>query len=416
MATMKLSLRREPGTVHILYICQYFPPEMGAPAARAYEFSKRWVQMGHTVSVVCGIPNHPVGVVYPGYASKALHHEVIDGIDVYRTWVFVTPNARKVRRSVNYLSFGFSAAIASERIRDVDVCIATTPQFFSGVSGTFVKKLKRIPLVLEVRDLWPDAIEAVRIDANQSFLNFLRRIEKYMYATADRIVIVSPAYEDILTRKGVPSGKIHVIPNGVSADLFDRRPKDRRHFNGQMRDKFLVAYIGTHGLAHGLETMIDAADTLKNDPGVQFILVGEGASKNDLIQYANGLPNVLFVDRQSRETIAEMLNEIDLSLVMLRKADLFTKVIPSKMFEIMGTGKPIILGVEGVARRIVEDAQAGVAIEPQNTQALVQAIAEFRRDASLRASCGNNAYQYVREHYNLDTLAEKYAGILQSAC
>jgi len=402
--------------VHILYICQYFPPEMGAPAARAYEFSKRWVRMGHKVSVVCGIPNHPVGKIYPGYTKQLLHHENIDGIDVYRTWVFVTPNARKVRRSINYLSFGFSAALATERIRDVDVCIATTPQFFSGVSGTFVKQLKRIPLVLEVRDLWPDAIQAVRIDANQSFLAFLRRIEKYMYTASDRIVIVSPAYKDILVRKGVPPEKIDVIPNGVSTDLFDRRPTDRHHFNGPMRDKFLVAYIGTLGLAHGLETMIDAASALKNDPGVQFILVGEGASKQELVQYANGLPNVLFVDRQSRETIAEMLNEIDVSLVMLRKAELFKKVIPSKMFEIMGTGKPIILGVEGMAQQIVEEAHAGVAIEPQNTEALVRAITTFKHDASLRTVCGQSAYAYVRDHYNLDILAEKYLRILQSAC
>ena len=389
---------------------------MGAPAARAYEFSRRWIRMGHKVSVVCGIPNHPVGEVYPGYAKKLLHHEVIDGIDVYRTWVYVTPNARKVRRSINYLSFGFSAALASECIRDVDVCIATTPQFFSGVSGTFVKRLKGVPLVLEVRDLWPDAIEAVRIDTNQSFLNFLRRIEKYMYDTADKIVIVSPAYQDILVRKGVPSDKIHVIPNGVSTELFDRRSGDRHHFNGPMRDKFLVAYIGTHGLAHGLETMIDAASAFKHDPDVQFILVGEGASKDELIRYANGLPNVHFVNRQSRETIAEMLNEIDLSLVMLRKAELFKKVIPSKIFEIMGSAKPIVLGVEGMAQRIVEEAHAGVAIEPQNTQALVQAISAFRENASMRADCGRNAYQYVRDHYNLDTLAEKYLRILQSAC
>jgi glycosyltransferase involved in cell wall biosynthesis len=402
--------------VHILYICQYFPPEMGAPAARAYEFSRRWVQMGHKVSVVCGIPNHPVGKIYPGYTNKLLHHEVIDGIDVYRTWVFVTPNARKVRRSINYLSFGFSAALASECISGVDVCIATTPQFFSGVSGTFVKRLKRIPLVLEVRDLWPDAIEAVRINANQSFLNFLRRIEKYMYNASDNIVIVSPAYRDSLVRKGVPSEKIHVIPNGVSTAMFDRRPKDRHHFNGPMRDKFLVAYFGTHGLAHGLETMIDAAETLKHNPDVQFILVGEGASKDELIRYANGLPNVLFVDRQSRETIAEMLNEIDLSLVMLRKADLFKKVIPSKMFEIMGTGKPIVLGVEGVAQQIVDEAHAGMAIEPQNTPALVEAITRFQHDSALRAACGDSAYRYVRDHYNLDVLANKYLRILQSVC
>ncbi len=388
---------------------------MGAPAARAYEFSKRWVRMGHKVSVICGIPNHPVGKVYPGYEKRLLHHEVIDGIDVYRTWVFVTPNARKVRRSINYLSFGFSAALASETIRDADVCIATTPQFFSGVSGTFVKSLRRVPLVLEVRDLWPDSIEAVRIDTNKRFLAMLRGVERYMYGRADRIVIVSDAFRDHLLRKGVPADKIDVITNGVSRDLFDRRPRHRTHFNGPMKDKFLVAYFGTHGLAHGLETMIDAARSFESDPSVQFVLVGEGAAKQSLMHYANGLPNVLFVNRQPRAVISEMLNEIDLSLVMLRRADLFETVIPSKMFEIMGSGKPIVLGVRGEACRILERANAGIPVEPQNADALVSAIRRLRGDEELRAAYGDNAYEYVRAHYDLDTLAVRYLDVLRKA-
>ena len=399
--------------MHILYICQYFPPEMGAASARAYEFSRRWVRMGHKVSVVCGIPNHPIGKVYPGYRKQALHHEVIDGIDVYRTWVFVTPNAWKVRRSINYLSFGFSAALASETLRDVDVCIATTPQFFSGVSGTFVKKLKGVPLVLEVRDLWPDSIEAVGINTDPRFLSFLRWIERGMYRRADRIVIVSDAFREHLLRKGVPADKIKLITNGVSSELFERSPRARQHFNGPMKDKFLVAYIGTHGLAHGLETMIDAAARMKADPSVQFILVGEGAAKARLKAYANGLPNVLFVDRQPREVISQMLNEIDLSLVMLRKADLFRTVIPSKMFEIMGVGKPIVLGVRGEAQRIVEEAGAGISIEPQDTEALVGAIERFRGDDAFRAQCGESAYRFVRDQYNLDSLAVEYLDVLR---
>jgi colanic acid biosynthesis glycosyl transferase WcaI len=372
--------------------------------------------MGHRVSVICGIPNHPVGVVYPGYTRQALHHEVIEGIDVYRTWVFVTPNARKVRRSINYLSFGFSAAVAAETIRDVDVCIATTPQFFSGVSGTFIKRLKRVPLVLEVRDLWPDSIEAVRIDARQSFLRFLRGIERYMYRSSDRIVIVSPAFREHLLRKAVPDGKIHVITNGVSTDLFDLRARERTHFNGRMKDKFLVAYFGTHGLAHGLETLVDSARALQHDSSVQFILVGEGAAKNDLMRYAASLPNVLFMDRQPRGTIAEMLNEIDVSLVMLRRAELFKTVIPSKIFEIMGAGKPIILGVEGEAQRIVTDAGAGIAVQPQDPAALTDAILALRDDPARRERCGRNAWSYARNHYNLDDLATRYLDVLSTVC
>ncbi len=389
---------------------------MGAPAARAYEFSRRWVKMGHTVSVICGIPNHPHGIVYPGYHKELLRHEIIDGIDVYRTWVFVTPNARKVRRSINYLSFGFSAALASEKLRGVDVCIATTPQFFAGVSGTFVKSLRKVPLVLEVRDLWPDAIKAVRIDASRRSMEFLRKIERYMYGRADRIVIASPAFGEHLLRKSVPPEKIHVITNGVSADLFERRPNGRAHFNGPMKDKFLVAYIGTHGLAHGLETFIDAAGRFRGDSGIQFIMVGEGAAKDRLLRYAGGAPNILFLGRQSREVISEMLNEIDLSVVMLRKAELFKSVIPSKMFEIMGVGKPIVLGVEGESRRILDEAGAGIAVEPENADMLASAIRRLRDDTALRKRMGESAYGYVREHYNLDVLAGRYLDVLGAVC
>jgi glycosyltransferase involved in cell wall biosynthesis len=214
----------------------------------------------------------------------------------------------------------------------------------------------------------------------------------------------------------VPEHKIRVITNGVSTELFERESGTRVHFNGQMKDKFLVAYIGTHGLAHGLETMIEAAERMRDDASVQFLLVGEGAAKSGLRARAEGLPNVLFVDRQPRAVISEMLNEIDLSLVMLRKADLFRTVIPSKMFEIMGVGKPIVLGVQGEAQRIVEEAGAGIAIEPQDTGALVDAIARFRGDPALRAQCGANAYRYVRDHYNLDTLAVDYLDVLRETC
>lgn len=389
---------------------------MGAPAARAYEFSKRWVAEGHKVSVICGIPNHPVGKIYPGYEKKRLLHEIIDGIDVYRTWVFVTPNAKKWRRSFNFLSFGFSAALASHALQDVDVCIATTPQFFSGVSGTFVKRLLDVPLVLEVRDLWPDSIQAVRINTSRAFLNFLRRIERSMYRQADRIVIVSDAFRAHLIGKGVPDDKIHVVTNGVATTVFDNRPRKRLHFNGPMNDKFIVAYFGTQGLAHGLETMIDAARRLQDEPDYQFVIVGEGAEKKHLKRYANDLSNVVFIDRQTRERVAEMLNEVDLPLVLLRNAELFKTVIPSKMFEIMGSGKPMVLGVDGEAKRILLEAQAGIAVEPQNTDELVAAIQTLKINAVLRKQFGENAYRYVREHYNLDTLAQRYLTILQSLC
>ncbi len=399
--------------MHILYICQYFHPEMGAPAARAYEFSRRWVRAGHRVSVVCGIPNHPHGEVYPGYHEQLLHHEQIEGVDVYRSWVYVTPNSGFFRRTLNYLSFGASSVIASEAVPRPDICIATSPQFFAGLSGTVVKKLKNVPFILEIRDLWPDSIEAVNIRLGGSTMKILRRIERYMYHAADEIVIVSDAFRNHIVEKGVLSQDIHWIPNGVNTSLFRERTERKYSFGPGVDGKFIAGYIGTHGMAHGLQTVVEAAKLMQSDTGLHFVLVGEGAEKERLKREAAGLSNITFIDRQPRETIALMLNSLDAALVLLRKAELLRTVIPSKMFEIMGAGIPMILGVEGEAKRILDEAQAGIAIEPENPAALLNAIESLRRDPGLKQWYGKNASIYVGKNFNLDSLAENYLEVLR---
>jgi glycosyltransferase involved in cell wall biosynthesis len=402
--------------VHIVYICQYFPPEMGAPAARAYEFSRRWVKAGHRVSVICGIPNHPTGKVYDGYQRRAFLHERIEGIDVYRTWVFVTPNAGTFRRSLNFLSFGLSSILAAEALTEVDVCIATTPQFLAGISGAVVSRMKSVPYVLEVRDLWPDSINVVVDDVRPGLLSALRRIEHRMYRAADRIVIVSEAFRPHIRDTGIADERISYVPNGVNSALFFPRENARMHFNGALKDKFLVGYIGTHGLAHGLETALATAELLKEDDRIHFLFVGEGARKPALKKAAEGLRNVTFVDRLPRETIAEMLSELDVALVHLKKAELLKTVIPSKMFEIMGAAKPIILGVEGEAKRILDEAGAGIAIEPENAYQLKDAIMTLRNDPFLCKRLGANGSTYARACFDLDVLADRYLNILCEVC
>ncbi|MFZ1731552.1 MAG: glycosyltransferase family 4 protein [Bacteroidota bacterium] len=400
--------------LHILYICQYFPPEMGAPAARAYEFSRRWVEAGHRVTVVCGVPNHPTGEVYPGYKRQWRRRETIDGIEVHRMWVYVTPNSGMLRRSVNYLSFGVTAVLGSIGIKDVDICIASTPQFFAGLAGSIVRRLKRRPLCLEVRDLWPDSLAAVEVGAGGLVMRVLRGIERFMYRSAKGIVIVSPAFRSHIEGTGIAGERISVVPNGLSTALFHPREGARRHF-AQWRDRFLVGYVGTHGMAHGLETALEAALMLK-DTNMHFVFVGEGARKEELKRKAADMTNVTFLDRQPRETIAEMLAELDVALVLLRDTPLFRTVIPSKMFEIMGSGVPMVLGVDGQARAIFEAADAGIVIPPGDADALTAALLQLAADPDLRKRCARNASQYVREHYDLDALAQSYLAILQETC
>lgn len=330
-------------------------------------------------------------------------------------WVYVTPNSGTLRRSLNYLSFGATAVLGGLRIQDVDVCIASTPQFFAGLAGVVLRFLKRVPLLLEVRDLWPDSIEAVQVRKGGGMIALLRRIERFMYRSADRIVIVSPAFRAHIEACGVDSDKIATVPNGVNTALFHRRERTSRTMLKDCGNDFIVAYIGTHGLAHALETAIDAARLLRDQKGIRFVFAGEGARKTVLKEYARGLDNVTFIDQLPREEIAVLLGEIDVALVLLRDTPLFATVIPSKMFEIMGSGLPMILGVRGQAREILDAAKGGVAIEPENPAQLAEAILRFRNDPAFAAECGGNAFLHVRNHYDLDRLARNYLEIISAS-
>ncbi len=385
---------------------------MGAPAARCYEFSRRWVEAGNKVSVICGIPNHPVGKVYEGYKKKLLTSEVIDNIHVYRSWVYVTPNAGTMRRSLNYLSFAVSSLCTSELIRNVDIVIASSPQFLVGVTGIIVKYSKRIPFILEVRDLWPDSIRAVEAAVPKITYNLLSAVEKKLYSSADHIIIASNGFRNHLLASGVNDERITTITNGVNTKLFKMIDGNKIFLDESLRKKFIVTYIGTLGMAHGLETILKAAKALRDHSKIHFLFVGEGARKKDLKRLSSHLDNITFIDRQPRSTVAQIINESDVALVLLKDNPLFRTVIPSKMFEIMGCGCPIILGVEGEAKKILDDANCGLSIRPENHIDLCEAIMKFFNNPALMRECGQNAIAYVTKHYNLDMLATRYLKLL----
>ena len=388
---------------------------MGAPANRCYEFSRRWVARGHRVSVVCGIPNHPTGKLYPGYSKKLLQHEVIEGIHVYRSWVFVTPNAGTVKRAFNFLSYACSSIIASEVIRDVDIVIASSPQFLTGVSGVLVQHAKRIPLCLEIRDLYPDSIDAVNASLPSFIMRALRYIEKKLYYAADRIVIVSDGFREHIRAIGIDDRKVRTVPNG-SSPMNGRAPfgKENAILKNLSAETFLVTYQGTIGMAHGLEVVLESARRLESIPDIRFLLVGEGAEKAQLQKQAINCENVTFVDRQPRNIVAEIQRRSDAALVLLRKNPLFKTVIPSKMFEAMGAGTPLIVGVEGEAKKILDAAEAGIAIEPENAAALTAAIEYLYANRKEGKAFGKRGKSFVEKYFNLDALAIQYLDVLEA--
>lgn len=406
----------------ILYVSQYFPPEMGAPAARAAELSRHWAKTGHDVSVLTGFPNHPTGVIPPEYRSRArrlVAREDVDGVRVVRTWLLPFPNRRAYERMLNYSSFCVSAATTGLFVSPPEVVIGTSPQLLVGLSGWWIARAKRVPFVFEVRDLWPESLAAVGMGSETSTLHrALGKIAGFLYRRSDHIVVVTRAFEEFLVERwNVPRQKISVVENGVETSLFAPSNSDtglRSQLDAE--GKFVVCYIGTMGMAHGLETLVDAADQLRlTAPDVVFLLVGEGADKERIIAMSKerGLDNLRFLDQQPRETIPGYISASDACLVLLRKTDLFKTVIPTKMLEFMACARPLVLGVDGQAREIMENAQAGIFIEPGNANALVEAVNRLRADTRLRETLGNNGRRHILEHFSREQTAATYIAVLE---
>ena len=409
--------------VKILYVSQYFPPEMGAPAARAAELAYHWSSAGHEVSILTGFPNHPTGVVAPEWRARlrrAIYTEKLGRVDVYRTWLWPLPNRKAHERIRNYASFCLSAGIRGLGLSRPDVIIATSPQLLVGLAGWWLAFSRQIPFVFEVRDLWPESLAAVGIGSEHSLLHeTLAGIARFLYEKSNHIVVVSPAFKARLaTNWKVAPERISVVENGVETDTFSPSPEAtigelRKHLKAE--DKFIVSYIGTIGNAHGLETLLNAAGKLQTyHPEVLFLLIGEGAEKQrirDLAQ-SRGLTNVQFLNQQPREQIPALISASDVCLVLLRKTEVFKTVIPTKMLEFMSCSRPIILGVDGQARDIVEDAGAGIVIEPENSDALVTAIEKLQKDRDLGRTMGRRGREYIEQNFARAATAHKYIKIL----
>jgi len=405
----------------ILYISQYFPPEMGAPAARAAELSRHWASLGHDVTVLTGFPNHPTGVVPPEYRGQFRHlvgHERIDDVNVVRTWLLPFPNRRAYERILNYSSFCVSAASTGHFLSSPDVVIASSPQLLVGLSGWWLARWKRVPFVFEVRDLWPESLAAVGMGGNNSMLHkTLAKIAGFLYRRADRVVVVAPAFEDYLVEHWrVPREKISVVENGVETQIFspDAGSQMRREIGAE--GKFVIAYIGTMGMAHGLETVIAAAAQLQHtNPEIIVMMLGEGAEKEHIVALARerGLNNLRFVDQQPREKIPAYICASDVCLVPLKKSDVFKTVIPTKMLEFMSCARPVILGVDGQARTILEEAHGGLAVEPENPDALATAVRYLAANREVASELGRNGRECIVRKFSRRHTAEKYVGVLE---
>lgn len=397
---------------------------MGAPAARAAELAHHWAGAGHDVSVLTGFPNHPTGVVPPewrGRLRRMAYHEKADGVDIYRTWLWPLPNRKSHERMRNYASFCLSASLRGLTLPRPDVIIASSPQLLVGLSGWWLGFTRRIPFVFEVRDLWPESLAAVGIGDKDSLLHrTLAAIAKFLYGRSDRIVVVTPAFKEYLIEHWrVPPEKIDIVENGVETELFTSASPAADKVLRQQLDagsKFVTSYIGTVGNAHGLETLLAAAAQLQHqNPEVLFLVIGEGAEKQRIkaLAQSRGLANVRILDQQPRQQIPAFISASDACLVLLKKTDVFKTVIPTKMLEFMSCARPVILGVDGQAREILERAGSGIVIEPENADALRAAIQQLAANRELANSLGRKGREYIVQNFSRARTAEKYIEVLR---
>ena len=403
--------------MHILFLTDNFPPEVNAPASRTFEHTREWVKSGHQVTVVTGVPNSPKGVVFGGYRNRFWQVEVMDGVRVIRVWTYIAANEGFTKRTLDYVSYMVTGCLASLCVRRVDVIIGTSPQFFTVCAAWMLSVMKRVPWVFELRDLWPESIRAVGAMKQSMVLDWFEKLELFLYHRADAIVSVTHAFRNILIRRGVDGNKVHLVTNGVDINRFSPRKKDGELLHRCGLDgKFVAGYIGTHGLAHALDTVLDAAKLLQEqvDGGrFRFLLLGDGAKKKELEERARseGLLNIIFVDSVPKDEVARYWSVLDAAIIHLKKDQLFTTVIPSKLFECMGMGIPVLHGVYGESAGIVEREGVGLVFEPESPQMLIRCLRQLAEDSTIYERFRSNG-PISAQGYDRSALAARLLRIL----
>lgn len=401
----------------VLFFTQYFPPETGAAANRVEELTRRWADAGCDVTVVTSIPNYPEGEVYDGYTNDWHRIEERDGVTVHMVRAIPTSNAGLPRRAIKFLWFMLLSLVVGLRVSSsTDVVVATSPQPLTGLSAAAVSTVRRVPFVFDVRDLWPESITAAAGRFGTVLSVGVEAVVRLVYSSADRIVVVSRAFESEITERGISSGKIWYHPNGVDTSFITDLetatdlPED---VTAKLTDTFVVSYVGTIGRSHGLTSVIDAAQEIDEEEGYDdllFVLVGYGADLDTLRERADqkGLSNVVFTGRKPKEMVPSILDASNVSLVHLKSRKLFELVIPSKMFESMAAGLPIVLGVRGEAERILGEADAGIAVEPESPSEVARAVRKLYDEGDRRQKLGENGADFVTESFDWQDIADNY--------
>ena len=392
--------------MHILFISDNFYPETNAPASRGYEHCKIWVTQGNKVTVITSFPNYPKGKIFSGYKNKLRQKETIDGINIIRVWTYMAPNAGVWKRMLDQMSFMISSFVNGIFLKNIDIVIGTSPHLFTPLSAMFLAKIKQKFFMLELRDLWPDSMLAVGINNHRNLYKIAKFLEKKLYLTADKIIPVTYSFKEYLINLGIPDNKIRVVMNGVDTEFFNF---NKSKYIKRSSKIFKISYIGTIGLAHSIQTIIEAAKILNNrhsELKILFQIIGDGAEKEKILKEAQGNSNVKVLSTITKDQVKEYLDRTDAGVIHLRKNNLYKTVVPSKMFEYMAMGVPILHGVSGESLQIINKYNLGLHFVSESPEDLCSVILELYKNKSLYNKISENCVK-ASKIFNRKILALK---------
>lgn len=400
----------------ILILTQYFPPETGAPQNRLYELAVRLKKKGAEVTVMTAMPNYPQMRIYEGYRGKLYHYEENQGVKIHRSWIFVSRNRSIFSRLLNYFSFVFTSfSVACLKIKKQDYILCESPPLFLGISAYLLKKIKGAKLIFNVSDLWPESAEKLGLISNKFLLKISTSLEEFLYKKSELITGQTQGICNNISSR-FPKKKVHWFPNGVDLSLYSPLPSSWRKENNFNENDFILLYAGIIGYAQGLDVILNAANFLKENHSIKFILLGDGPEKDRLMKLKADLRlnNVHFLDSIPKSEMPEILNSIDASIIPLKKLELFKGAIPSKIFETLAVEKPILLGVEGEAKSLfIDQGTCGLAYTPEDGQMLSEKILDLYNSEMLRSKLGKNGRTFVEQYFNRDEIVDNLWKVIQ---
>lgn len=399
--------------MRVLFVSQYFPPETGAAPARAAHFARALARAGHEVRVVTGLPNHPSGRVRPEYARAAGAREHWEGVTVERRWLYATPRRTALTRLSNHLTFALTALPACLAGPRPDVVFASVPPPFLGVTAWLAARLRRAPLVLDCRDDWPHAAIALGELREGPVTRLLAVLSAGLQRRAARVLAVTPGMRSRLAARGLGDGRLELLPNGADTETF--RPRPGTNGDRPAGAPLTVLYAGTHGLVHGMEVLLDAAERLSARRDLRFLLVGDGVAKQALERRARerGLERVEFRPSVSPERLVGLIHEADVCVATTRAGDFPGETIPVKLFDYLACGRAVVGAVSGDAAAVLRASGGGEVVPPGDGAALAAAIARLADDPARRAALGAAGPGFVAARYARRTLGERFVAILE---